>query len=58
LTAADYQRRYRQRQRDGRRVVPVEIDAAIIELALIGRRFLRREDADDLRQSPRRCATL
>jgi hypothetical protein len=45
-TPAERQRRYRERLRDGRRVVPVEIDASIIEDALVRRRFLRREDAD------------
>jgi hypothetical protein len=47
LTPAERMRRHRERVRDGIRVVPVEIDAAIIELALIQRRFLRREDSDD-----------
>ena len=46
VTAAERQRRYRTRQRRGRCVVPIEVDAALIEDALIRRRFLRREDAD------------
>jgi hypothetical protein len=45
--ARQRQRRYRERIRDGRRIVPVEVDASIIEDALVRRRFLRREDADD-----------
>jgi hypothetical protein len=46
-TPAERMRLHRARKRDGRRVVPVEIDQAVIEDALIRRRFLRREDADD-----------
>ena len=45
--AAERMRRHRERVRDGRRGVWIEIDAAIIEDALIRRRFLRREDSDD-----------
>jgi hypothetical protein len=45
--AAERQRAYRARLREGRRVVPVEIDQSVIEDALIRRRFLRREDADN-----------
>ena len=46
-TPAEYQRRYRRRRREGRRVVPVEIDESIIEDALIRRGFLLARDADD-----------
>jgi ribosomal protein S12 len=46
-TSAEYQRRYRRRRREGRRVVPVEIDESIIEDALIRRGFLLAQDADD-----------
>jgi hypothetical protein len=46
-TPAERQRRYRERLRDGRRVVPLEVDQAIIEDALVRRRLLRREDADN-----------
>jgi hypothetical protein len=47
LTAAERQRAYRARLREGRRIVPVEIDQAIIEDALVRRGFLRGEDADN-----------
>jgi hypothetical protein len=46
-TPADYQRQYRRRQREGKRVIPVEVDSALVEDALVRRGFLRREDADD-----------
>jgi hypothetical protein len=45
--AAEIQRRYRARQRAGLRVIPVVVDAALVEDALIARGFLRSEDADD-----------
>jgi hypothetical protein len=48
LAPAERMRRHRERVREGRRIVLVEIDRAVIEDALIRRRFLRREDADDL----------
>ena len=47
LTPAERQRRRRERVSAGRRCVAVEVDAAVIEDALVRRRFLRREDADD-----------
>lgn len=47
LTPAEYQRRYRRRQREGKRVVPVEIDAALIEDGLVARGFLAPANADD-----------
>jgi hypothetical protein len=47
LSTAELQRRYRERVRNGLRVVPVVINAAIVEDALIRRRFLKREDADN-----------
>jgi hypothetical protein len=40
-------RRYRERLRAERRIVPVEIDQAIIEDALVRRGFLRASDTDD-----------
>jgi hypothetical protein len=52
--ARQRQRRYRERIRDGRRIVPVEVDASIIEDALVRRRFLRREDAEIQRRLPPR----
>ncbi len=53
LSAAEKQRRHRQRVRAGKRCVKVEIDAALVEDALVGRGFLAREDADD----PEKVAT-
>jgi hypothetical protein len=46
-TPAERQRAYRERVRQGRRVVPVEVDAALVEDGLVASGFLRREDADN-----------
>jgi hypothetical protein len=40
--AAEIQRRYRARRAAGLRVIPVVVDAALVEDALIARGFLRR----------------
>lgn len=47
LSASERQRRRRERVRDGRYCVVVEVDGAIVEDALIARRFLRPDDAHD-----------
>lgn len=45
--AAERQRRYRARQRSGRRVVEVEIDGFDVLATLIDRRLLSEEEARD-----------
>jgi hypothetical protein len=40
-------RRYRAREREGKIVVPIEVDAAIIDLLVIKTEWLRDRDAAD-----------
>ena len=62
---AERMRRYRERQKDGRQVVPVEVDQEMVEM-LLANRVLKREDCGDpnaigraisaLAKAPRRYA--
>lgn len=47
MTAATRQRRYRQRQRFGRGIVPVEVDLIALSEALIESGYLRLDEATD-----------
>jgi hypothetical protein len=46
-TPAERQRRRRTRDRDGKRVAQIEIDAALVEDALLRTGYLTRADSDD-----------